>query len=76
MENNQSCIVVNRAVWEKMSEDERKAATFTTLASIDERLKKLEKWGSLRNIIVFFGSMVGGALMILLLVLFDIKVVK
>lgn len=71
---NDRFITVTEKDWEKASPEQRDWMVLNTLKSMDERLRTLEKWLFLKTLCLFAGSVVGGAIMILILVTFKVKV--
>jgi hypothetical protein len=57
--------------WKAASQEQKELWTFRMLRNLNDDVAKLKKWATLR---IFGGSMVGGALMILILVLLGVKV--
>ena len=71
---NDRFITVTEKDWEKASPEQRDWMVLNTLKSMDERLRTLEKWLFLKTLCLFAGSVVGGAIMILILVTLKVKI--
>ena len=55
-------IVIDSDSWKKATVDQRSWMLFSTLRSLDDRIKSLEKKLFIDKIYSFFGGIVGGAL--------------
>ena len=66
-------IVVNEKDWEKSSPEQKEWMIFNTLQDLSERLAKLERQFAYKTALNFFGSVIGGAVTILVLALCRIK---
>ena len=82
---NDGFIVISEKDWEKASPEQRAWWTYTALQRVGERFEKIDncieqlqgsaqKTSTIKNALLFAGSLVGGALMILVLVLLGVKV--
>jgi hypothetical protein len=66
-------IVVNKEDWEKTPAEQKDWLIFNTLQSLNERVATLETRFTFKTTLNFFGSVVGGAVMVLVLALCKIK---
>jgi hypothetical protein len=66
-------IVVNKEDWEKTPGEQKDWLIFNTLQSLNERIAMLESQFTFKTTLSFFGSVVGGAVMVLVLALCKIK---
>lgn len=67
-------LILNERDWQHATPEQRDWMVFNTLQEMNRRLDILEKCFPWRNLYVFAGSMIGGAVMILVLVLLKVKV--
>lgn len=70
---NDGFIAFTEKDWEKATPEQRDWFVFNTLRSMDNRLQKLEQQRLLNYTCMFLGSAVGGALMMLVLVILKVK---
>jgi len=69
------CLKVTSALFRTMTVDEKLDCLFEAVMDLQAKTTKVERWFMLRTFSVFVGSMIGGALMLLVLVLLHVKVV-
>jgi hypothetical protein len=72
--SNGGFMVFTEKDWEKAQPEQRDWFIFNTLQSMDNRLKKLEQQRLLNFACMFAGSAVGGALMMLVLIVLKVKI--
>lgn len=71
---NDGFITFTEKDWEKTPPERRDWIVYNTLQSMDQRLKRLERQPLLNFTYMFAGSAVGGAIMMLILVILKVKV--
>jgi hypothetical protein len=70
-ENGNGLGIINEKDWKEASQEQKELWTFRTLISLTKDVRTLKRWATPK---MFCGGMVGGALMILILIMFGVKV--
>jgi hypothetical protein len=66
-------LVVDDKAWDKADDWEKLGMIYSTLKSMNTRIASLERWMWVRVAALFAGAVIGGASMMLVVHLFNIK---
>lgn len=70
---NNGLITISKEIWTTMPVEQREGALYDVIVYLQRKVAKLEKFSYLKLACVFTGSACGGAMMILVIRLLDIK---